>query len=74
MTIPERPACASCGDRIGVYEPFWLRRADGTLLSTTMLELSGEPGSESASGTFHLGCLAPDHPPAVVGEGARGGR
>jgi hypothetical protein len=26
--------CAECGDRIGVYERFWMRNADGTVVSS----------------------------------------
>jgi hypothetical protein len=25
--------CAECGDRIGVYERFWMQQADGTVAS-----------------------------------------
>jgi hypothetical protein len=52
--------CARCGDRIGVYEPFWLHHPDGTLINTAVLPLRAS-GTEDVSGKpFHLGCLAPD--------------
>lgn len=55
-----RLVCARCGDRIGVYEPFWLRRPDGALMNTAFLPLRAS-GSDGADGSlFHLGCLAPD--------------
>ena len=28
--------CAVCADRIGVYEPLWVERPDGTLESTSL--------------------------------------
>jgi hypothetical protein len=33
------PACSRCGDRIGAYERFWLELADGTLRSSSYLNL-----------------------------------
>lgn len=36
-------ACATCDDRIGVYEPLWWQRPDGTLELSSLLRL-GEDG------------------------------
>lgn len=56
--------CARCGDRIGVYEPLWLELADGTLHSTSYLNLAKYDLHQEPR-LWHLGCLAPDAgPPA----------
>jgi hypothetical protein len=47
------PVCATCGDRVGVYEPIWLERADGTLVRSGLLEIGDEP---IACRVFHSGC------------------
>jgi hypothetical protein len=52
--------CASCGDRIGFYEPIWWQRADGSLTATGLLSLPPEAEAASGGRLFHLGCLAPD--------------
>lgn len=49
-----RPVCAACGDRIGMYEPLWLQKDDGTVVSSALLELGSEPGEARM---FHSGCL-----------------
>jgi hypothetical protein len=57
--------CARCGDRIGVYEPLWAELADGTLHSSSYLNLA-RCDLHHESRFWHLGCLAPDAvPPAV---------
>jgi hypothetical protein len=50
------PVCATCRDRIGVYEPVWAEQPDGTLIRTGMLEIDDRHGH--ASPLYHLGCLA----------------
>jgi len=57
------PVCGTCGERIGVYEPIWLKHADGTLTATSLLNLDEELQSDSHQAFFHLGCLAPDQIP-----------
>lgn len=56
------PVCARCGERIGIYEPLWLERADGTLCSSSYLNLGNHERSERAR-LWHPGCLAPDAVP-----------
>ena len=57
--------CARCGDRIGVYEPLWAELPDGTLHSSSYLNLA-RCDLHRESRFWHLGCLAPDAvPPAV---------
>jgi len=59
-----QPYCAGCGQRIGVYEPIWLEFGNGTLLSTSLLNIDQEPSSEQQpERLLHLGCLAPDQIP-----------
>lgn len=52
------PRCARCGDRIGVYEPVWLERSDGTRVRSGRLTLGDVP---AGGRLFHLGCLAGDN-------------
>jgi hypothetical protein len=53
--------CAGCKDRIGVYEPIWLQHTDGTLATTSLLNLDPRLRmDEDPPRLFHLGCLAPD--------------
>jgi hypothetical protein len=51
--------CARCGERIGVYEPLWLERGDGSLCSSSYLNLDQHEWHER-SRLWHHGCLAPD--------------
>jgi hypothetical protein len=52
------PICATCGDRIGVYEPLWAEQADGTLICTGMLEINRHmDGEQDVSRLYHFGCL-----------------
>jgi len=53
-TVP-RLLCACCGDRIGVYEPVWLERPDGTRVRSGLLELGDAPAQGRR---FHSECLA----------------
>jgi hypothetical protein len=65
--IPPFLRCSHCGDRIGVYEPAWLELADGTLRSSSFLNLPHDlPAGERAARLWHLGCLAPDAFPATA--------
>jgi hypothetical protein len=54
-SLDSRPLCACCGDRIGVYEPVWLERPDGTRVRSGLLEL-GETLPDGR--IFHSECLA----------------
>ncbi|HUJ34039.1 MAG TPA: hypothetical protein VLW51_02440 [Solirubrobacteraceae bacterium] len=55
------PVCATCGDRVGVYEPLWAEHADGTLIRTGMLQLDQHRhGAPGISRLHHLGCLTPE--------------
>lgn len=58
-----RLICTKCGDRIGIYEPFWLHQPDGTLVNTAFLPLRASGNDDAGSSFFHLGCLAPDSLP-----------
>jgi len=51
--------CAGCGDRIGIYELLWCELPDGTLGSSSYLNLGCEQ-RRGRSRCWHLGCLAPD--------------
>jgi len=53
--------CARCRDRIGVHEPLWLELADGTLCSSSYLNLDRHEWHER-SRLWHHGCLAPGGP------------
>jgi hypothetical protein len=53
------PVCGNCGERIGVYEPLWLQFSDGTVASTSLLKLDGEPRSNSDHVLLHVGCFIP---------------
>jgi hypothetical protein len=56
MTPTElRPVCPLCGDRIGVYEPIWLERPDGTLVRSGLLALKD---TRADGRIFHSGCLS----------------
>jgi hypothetical protein len=51
--------CARCGDRIGVYERLWLELADGTLRSSSFLNLA-QHELHGRARLWHHSCLAPD--------------
>ena len=50
--------CATCGDRIGVYEPIWPEFGDGTLHRSSYLNLDAYPAHDP-SRLWHLDCLSP---------------
>jgi hypothetical protein len=53
------PACSRCGDQIGVYERFWLELADGTLQSSSYLNLHWDLlGAQTRLRLWHRDCLA----------------
>jgi hypothetical protein len=53
------PACSRCGDRIGVYEPFWLQLEDGTLRSSSYLNLHRDVRrGQLLLALWHRGCVA----------------
>ena len=47
-----------CGDRIGVYEPIWLERPDGSLHRSSYLNLGEHLGHEEVR-LWHSDCLIP---------------
>jgi hypothetical protein len=49
--VTERPTCAGCGQRIGVYEPIWHITAAGPE-ATSLLRLPDEPLGE----LWHAAC------------------
>jgi hypothetical protein len=51
--------CAQCHDRIGVYEPLWLRQTDGTFRRSSFLNLAKYPQRDPTR-HWHLDCLKPD--------------
>jgi hypothetical protein len=54
---PSIPACSRCHDRVGVYEPFWLQLADGTLRSSSYLNLHRDlPPGQNLVRLWHRGC------------------
>jgi hypothetical protein len=59
------PRCSGCGDRIGVYEPLWMRHTDGALHSSSLLNID-EADRHRAAGLWHAACLAGDAPPAAT--------
>ena len=63
-TSSPRSVCATCGDRIGVYEPMWLELSDGSIHSTSLLVLRRDGGEPGGATYYHHGCLAPDRIPA----------
>ena len=48
--------CASCRDRIGVYEPIWLELANGDLSRSSYLNLGEYPGRDELR-LWHDTCL-----------------
>lgn len=56
---PSIPGCSRCGDRIGVYEPFWLQLDDGTMRSSSYLNLHRDlRRGERMLALWHRGCVA----------------
>ena len=58
--------CTRCGDRIGVFEPLWVELSDGTIHSSSFLNLGQHLGNEECRRArfWHAGCLAPDAIPS----------
>ena len=54
--------CAACGDVIGVYEPAWIERPDGTLHRASMLSLDDRIRLTSPR-AWHASCTINDDPP-----------
>jgi len=51
-------ACARCGERVGVYEPLWLQRADGRFLATGLIAVRKHLRREGPGlRLFHRGCV-----------------
>lgn len=51
--------CAHCGDRIGVYEPVWWKRADGSGVLSDSRSIRDAGGHEDdGSQVMHLACVA----------------
>ncbi|HWE13767.1 MAG TPA: hypothetical protein VG365_09660 [Solirubrobacteraceae bacterium] len=53
-SVDRHPVCATCGDRVGVYEPIWVGRPDGTFVSSGLLAMERQP---IRGPVFHAGCL-----------------
>ena len=58
--------CTRCGDRIGVFESLWVELSDGTIHSSSFLNLGRHLGNEERRRArfWHAGCLAPDAIPS----------
>ena len=53
---PGAQTCATCGDRIGVYEPLWWRRPDGVDIASSLLRVRDEPAFGPDSVLLHRAC------------------
>jgi hypothetical protein len=50
--------CERCGEPIGVYEPIWWQRPDGSIIASGYLPVMSEPDSRHpASCYYHRDCL-----------------
>ena len=58
----ERVHCAGCGEVVGLYEPAWVERADGTLHPSSLLNLDAQERREAIR-VWHAGCVIDDFPP-----------
>ena len=54
--------CVACGDVVGVYEPCWIERSDGTLHPSSLLNLD-TTARDAAIRVWHTGCVIQDFPP-----------
>jgi hypothetical protein len=54
--------CCRCGDRIGVYELAWLEHDDGTLISSSLLNIA-PAARRGLRRAWHAGCAFGDFPP-----------
>jgi hypothetical protein len=50
-------ACAGCGDPVDAREITWVKRPDGTICATVLIEAPTED-EQAALAVWHLGCLA----------------
>jgi hypothetical protein len=53
--------CGGCGSRIGVAQPAWVGRRDGTYRFASFLGIRGWLRRDKRF--WHAGCLAGDYPP-----------
>ncbi len=62
MDINPFLVCMRCRDRIGVFEPLWVKLADGTIHPSSFLNLGQHLQHEECRQArfWHAGCLAPD--------------
>jgi hypothetical protein len=56
--------CARCRDRLGIYEPIFVRHPDGRIDDTSFLNLP-EPLRSELPPCFHRGCLLVDQDPTL---------
>ena len=61
MTDPVFRHCALCADRIGVYEPVWWERPDGSLIATGLRAIEHQIAAGAAElRIFHRDCVPAD--------------
>jgi hypothetical protein len=60
--LPRWLVCARCGDTVGVHEPMWFEHRDGTIRSSSLLNIRAAE-RRLAHRVFHAGCIVPDYPP-----------
>ena len=62
MSISEQPSikCDHCGERIGVYEPMRVEQPDGTVGSSSYLNMTGAE-LRVRPRLWHLCCFAEAH-------------
>ena len=67
--------CTRCRDRIGVFETLWVKLSDGTIHSSSFLNLGQHLRNEEhrLARFWHAGCLAPDAIPSYVDTPERAG-
>ena len=59
----DHPTCVHCGDRIGAYEPLCLRRADGTVTTSSILRARQDPEfGLPGSALYHRDCFVEGQP------------
>jgi len=58
--------CDHCGASIGVYDPFWWQRPDGSVREIGFLAIRDDPERDHpASRFFHTGCYGAATEPAA---------
>ena len=63
MDAADHPTCVHCGDRIGAYEPLCLRRADGTVTTSSILRARQDPEfGMPGSALYHRACFVEGQP------------